>query len=149
MTKLLLKIKGNRIFNRTIFAPNIYILDDLVTYRRRKWLTVREVSISYNQVAQVNLITGIIFSQLDIITTSTDNIEIKFIPKKEAKKAKKLLDRKVHIAHRSKHGSNLTEEHKEMQGLEKSFRRLEELFDKGRISKRDFEKRKRQLIGKW
>jgi len=146
MSHLLTKIRGNRIFYRSIWVPQLYIYSDSVTYKRRKWFVVKEMTISYTQIAQVNLSLGIIFAELEIITTSNDThtILVKYTPKKETKRAKKIIDQKVHALHEKEE-----KESKEVKDFEKSLARLKMLLEKQRITKKEFDKKRKELLSRY
>lgn len=148
MGTLLLKLQGNRLFNLTFFAPFFFIFDDLMMYRRRNWLIVKEITLSYNQIARVDLTIGILFSHLDIITTARDDISIRFVNKKVAKKAKRIIDRKIHHAH-TKHKFEEIKKHTDVHKYERTLSRLKELHRKGKISKKEYDKKKRELLKKF
>ena len=145
MSNLLLQLQGIRSLNRTIFPPYLFIYDDILVFKRRKWIWVKEVSISYNQISQVTLNKGIFFSSLDIITTGTDDIILKYIPSKQAIKAKKILDQKIYHSH-AKHQQIETGSRIALSDYEKTLNRLRELLSKGQISQKDYERKKSQLI---
>ena len=144
MSTLLVTLKGNRLFNRTLFSPRLYVHDDLLIYKKRKWFMVREMTISYNQVARLTLAKGIFFAHINIITTGADEMEIKFVSKKDAAQAKSIVDQKIYHAH-AKH--NIAKGGGEDIGsFEKTMNRLKELLTKGKISEREYEKKKRGLL---
>ncbi|RJR27841.1 SHOCT domain-containing protein [candidate division WWE3 bacterium] len=145
MSNLLLKLQGIRSLNRTIFPPYLYIHDDILVYRRRKWIWVKEISISYNQISQVTLNRGIFFSSLDIITTGTDDIILKYVSTAHAIKAKKILDQKIYHSH-AKHQQIETGSRIALSDYERTLNRLRELLAKGQISEKDYERKKAQLI---
>jgi len=89
MSTLLLKLEGNRTFNGTIFPPALYIYDDLLIYRKRRWFRVKEITISYNQIAQVILDKGIVFASIELETPSTEFITIRYLGRNKATLAKK------------------------------------------------------------
>ncbi|OGC69615.1 hypothetical protein A2415_03520 [candidate division WWE3 bacterium RIFOXYC1_FULL_39_7] len=145
MSKLLLKLQGLRSLNRTIFPPYLFVYDDILIYKKRKWIWVKEISISYGQISQVTLNKGIFFSSLDIYSAGTDNIVLRFIPTEPAVKAKKILDQKVYHSH-AKHQQVETGSKVTLSDYEKSLNRLQELLNKNKISQRDFHRKKSELI---
>ncbi len=99
MATLLLELEENRTFNRTLFPAKLFVYNDLLIYTKRHWLSVREVTFAYNQIAQFNLIKGVFFAQIGLVTTGTDDIELKFVNRAKAIQAKKIIDQKVYRAH--------------------------------------------------
>jgi len=122
----------------------------MITYTKRSWFVVREMTISYNQIAQVNLISGLFFSELEIVTTSNDThtILINYTNKEETKRAKKIIDQKIHLIH-DKQKDTETIQGKDLKNYEKSLSRLKELLEKKRISKKEYETKRKELLGKW
>ncbi|KKS07571.1 hypothetical protein A3K01_00205 [candidate division WWE3 bacterium RIFOXYD1_FULL_43_17] len=145
MSILLLKLRGNPTLNRTIWPPELYIYDDLLTYRKRKWFVVREVTISYNQIAQATLHHSLLFAHLEIVTTGTDDLIVKYMGKKTGVRAKKILDQKLYHAHSKLHQEGEVD-HSKMNVYEKGLNRYRELLNRGKITKKEYEKKKRDLL---
>lgn len=145
MSNLLLHLSGNKTLNRTVFPPNLYIYDDLLLYKKRKLLSIKEITISYNQISQVTLNKGIFFASLEIVTTGTDDLVIKYISKKDAVHAKKIIDQKIYHSH-AKHHEESYEQKAAPIKVEKSIARLQELLQRGNINQSEFEKRKKELL---
>jgi hypothetical protein len=145
MSTLLMQLSGNLTLNRTIFPPFLYVYDDLLIYKKRHWFVVKEITISYNQIAQVILTRGIIFATLKVETTGEDDIIVKYVRKKKAVQAKKIIDQKIFHSH-AKHSPNQGTETNDIKQYEKSLNRLKELVNKDVISEREYEKKKDQLL---
>jgi hypothetical protein len=147
MATLLLKLQGIRSLNRTIFPPRLYVYDDLLVYKKRSWFVVREITIAYNQIAQVNIKRGLIFADIDMTTSGTDDIKIRWILKGPAKKAKKIIDQKIYHSH-ANHKQENHKLAKEVTNFEQSINRLRELLHRGQISSKEYKKRKSRLLKK-
>lgn len=145
MSTLLVILKGNRLFNKTFFRPQLFIHDDLLIYRKRRWFMTREMTISYTQVARFTLAKGILFAHIDIISTGGDEIEIKFVSKKDASQAKAIVDQKIYHAH-AKHNISQQESGGNVGSLERTMNRLKELLSRGKISDKEYEKKKKDLL---
>lgn len=145
MANLLLKINGYWTLNHTIFPPYLYLYDEILVYRKRHILSCDEITISYNHIAQVILKRGIMFSKLDIINTSGDDIVIKYIFNNKAIQAKKIIDQKVFYAH-AKHHTEAPTHQRDIQNFEKSLNRLKELLQTNRISKGEYNKKRTELL---
>ncbi len=130
-----------------------------MVYRaREKFVIVTEVTISYNHVAQVYLTKGIIFATLEIINTGgTKDIIIKFVPKKKAEQAKRIIDSKIHNLKENpfskEKSQNTTISTKrpsspelELDSVELALSRLEELLVRNRISKKEYEKKRKSIL---
>ena len=151
MSTLLLHIAGNRMYNFTLFRPHLYLYDDRIVYKKRHILTHDEFSISYSHIAQVNLIHFIyLFAHIEIATTGYRFIKVHWVLKGKARQAKKIIDEKVHQSH--KKDKHLTGEDKEkgsyISDFEMSLKRLQELLSIGKISHREFNKRRQCLLKK-
>jgi hypothetical protein len=145
MSTLLLHLSGNKTFNRTIFPPQLYIYDDLLLYKKRKLFSSKEITISYNQISQITLSKGIFFARLDVVTTGTEDIFIKFVDKKTAAQAKKIIDQKIYRSH-AKHHEDIKGKSSSELNMEKSLSRLYELFIQGHMSEKDYKKKKDALL---
>jgi hypothetical protein len=152
MSVLLLKLTGYYALNRTIFPPKIFIYEDAVVYKKRKmffWLD--EITFTYNQIAQVGLKAGLIFAHLTLASTGQDHIIVKYLFKWRARLAKKIIDQKVYHAHAKHMGGQAGGSEKKtsrMNSFEHALSRIEELAIKGRLSKRQYKKKKRELLKK-
>lgn len=156
MSALLMIVAGNRTFNRTIFQPRLYVYDDRLIYKKRHLFTSEEKTIVYNQITQIHIINlHLFFSHINIVTTGSDTMQlISYVPKKFAKRAKKVIDQKVYDMNHNKESKNRpdTQEDKKFTGAitsyEKSIVRLDELLRRGRLTKKDFKKKRKQLLKK-
>ena len=149
MSNLLYKVNKNRIRAHTIFKSSLAIYEDYMVFRDRHWLTVKETTITYKQIAQVNITTGIFFSTLHVISSGGfEETEVKYILNKQAVKAKKLVEQKLHRAHapsKQRKSFKHKKEHK-VDKFEKSLNRLRELVNKGKLSEKEYEKRRKRLL---
>jgi len=108
---------------------------------------LKEVTISYNQIARVTLTKGIFFAFMELETTGSDNILIRYISKSKGSYAKTIIDQKIYRSH-AKHSSAPDIVENEVMSFEKSVNRLNELLNTGRISESEFKKRKDELVKK-
>ena len=152
MATLLLKLKGIRSLNRTFFPPRLFVYDDLLVYRKGKLLGRREITIAYNHIVQVNLNKGLILSHLEIINTGAEDIKVKWILNGPAQKAKQIIDQKVYHVHRKGGEGNITTLKEDVgdtyHSLEKSLNRLRELVQRGKISEREYRRKRKNLLKK-
>jgi len=132
-------------FNRTPWPPYLFVYDDLLIYKKRRFFVVREMTISYNQISQIILTRGIFFSHMDIVTTGDEHIVVRFLSKNLAKHAKSIIDQKIYHAH-AKHQPNTTPVNNTANNFEKSLSRLKELLVKEVITEREFNKRRNELL---
>ena len=151
MNTLLLHIKGSRIYNFTLFRPHLYIYNDRVVYKKRHILTHDEFGIHYRHISQANFINFIyLFAHIEIVTTGQRFIKIHWVPKKQARVAKKIIDEKVHQANLKdfRTPEDGGQEPGYAQDFEMSLKRLKELLSVGKITKSEFNKRRKQLLKK-
>jgi hypothetical protein len=146
MSTLLLQIRGEPLYNLTIFPPYLYLYDDILAYRKRRFIVVDEVTLSYSHIVQVNLARGIFFSTLEIINTGVQNIKIKYIFTGQAVKAKKLIDQKIYFSLAKEKPKDNPEYAAELHNYEKSLNRLKELLSQEKITEREFEEKRKKLL---
>lgn len=147
MSTLLLHLHGNKLLNKTLLPPQLFIYDELIIFRKRYILSQKEVTISYNQISQITMNRGIFFASLDIMTSGTDDVVIRFLNKHLAAKAKKIIDQKIYYSH-AKHHDDAEKSKATPTHVEKSLTRLKELLHQGTITDREYkEKRKKVLSG--
>lgn len=152
MPTLLVKLQGNRSLNRTIHPPRLYVYDNKLVYRKRNFIKVREFSIPYNQISQVNIINGIFFAEIVVLTTGVEYIKIRYVSKSKTKLAKKIIDQKMYDLH---YGDKNKREDPEMMHytkmvneFENGLSRLNELISSHKITKKEFIKKRKALLKK-
>ena len=145
MSTLLVTLKGNRLFNRTIFSPKLFVHDDLLMYKKRRWFMVKDITISYNQVARFTLEKGIFFAHINIIATGGDEIEIKYVSMKDASQAKAIVDQKIYHSH-GRDGQFIHENGGNIGSFEKTMNRLKELLNRGKITEKEYKQKKKELL---
>lgn len=146
MPNILQVVTSMRLFSRELHPTKLFIYDENMVYVKRGIIKRNECTISYNHVSQVYLRRGYITSSLEIINTGgVENIEIKYLPIEDAKKAKRIIDQKIAHTHarvsgRSAHFQESSPE------FEKQLARLKELKLKGMISEREFERKRKEML---
>jgi len=138
-------------YNFTLFRPHLYIYTDRVVYKKRHILTHDEFSIHYKQISQANYINFIyLYAHIEIVTTGQRFIKIHWVPKRQAKTALKIIDEKIHQSH--KKNVRTPEDGGQSEGYVKDFelslKRLKELLGIGKITKKEFDKKRKQLLKK-
>ena len=147
MSTLLLELSGNRELNHTIWPPRLYIYDDLLIYKKRRFFRTAEITISYSHIVRINLNRGIIFANLELVTSADENIMIKYIIKSKSMRAKMIIDQKIYSA-LAKHNVESVKAPHATHEYEKSVQRLKELHSRGHISDKDYKARKADLLKK-
>ncbi len=145
MSTLLIELHGNPTFNRTIWPAHLLVFDDLLIYKKRSWFVIREITISYNQIARVTLVKSVLFAHLEIETTGADNVKLRYLSKGKASYAKTIIDQKIYRSH-AKHAAAPEADNAKVSTFEKSLNRLKELEARGQISGHDYDKKKNELI---
>ena len=80
--------RGNR-----IFPTSIIVTETAVMRRKRNWLTLNEESIGIRNVANVNILTGIIWSDIRIESTGgSDPLDSHGHTKSDARRIKELIE---------------------------------------------------------
>jgi hypothetical protein len=133
-------------FNRTVFPPHLYVYDDILLYKRRSLLRSKEITVAYSHITQVMLLKGIFFAGLDVITAGVEHINIRFVSKELADKAKKIIDQKVYLAHAKHKVPEESDKKGTVNTVEKSIARYKELLEKGVISQKQFDKKTVEIL---
>lgn len=147
MPHLLLKIWGHPLYNRTIFPPKLELYDESVIYKHRSFFYADEFTLPYSHIVQVNLHKGILFASLEIVTSGIQNLTLKYVQKDAAVRAKKLIDKKIYYA-LAKERPKDTAQPESIHVYERSLDRLKELLNQGKLTKSEFEKKRRELLKK-
>ena len=144
---LLMKVGGNKYVNHSFFRPYLYAYDDMLIYTKRHHIFfVDEITIPYNQIAMVNHHKKLIFSKLEFVLAGAgDSVTIKGIWNRPATRIKKLIDDKIYHEHNKRHFKHENETHT-MDNIDKTLHRFKELLENGRISEREYEKKKKELL---
>ena len=138
--------------NKNPFAHHLFIYDDKMIFKTRVLFKHMETTISYNHVSQVNLINELLFSHLEIINTGVvENIFIKYVGKRAGKEAKKVIDQKIHHTHARTPQNDQYSPHNmvgesNIQDIEKSLIRLNELLARGSIDRAEYNKRRSSIL---
>lgn len=142
-----MRLQGNKYVNHSFFRPYLFIYDNMLVYKKRRWVFFTdEITVSYNHVVQVNLHKGIWFAKLDVVNTGAENVTIKGVWRGPATKAKKVMDQKIYEVHNKEHRMLHPGEHHPIARFEKNLRRLKELVRKGKISRKEYEKKKKRFL---
>lgn len=148
MTNLILKINGNKYVNHSFFRPFLYIYDDKIIYTKRHHIfKVDEVTMSFEHIARVSIHRGILFSKIEIMTSGGEgHVTMKGVWNKTAKKTKKLIEQKIFSSHNKSHTSHNVSVQSDIHSFEKSLTRLRELLHRGKITQKEFDKRRNDLV---
>lgn len=139
-------LHGNRELNHTPWPPYLYVYDDLLVYRKRKFFRLKEVTMAYSHIVRIDLERGLFFATLNIFTHAHEHITVKFIGKKDAIKAKKIIDQKIYSA--SKHKGEEEKVSSISLDYERSLGRLNELLNRGKLTKKEYSRKKADLLKK-
>lgn len=149
MSNLLLEVKTNLMRAHTIFGSSLKIYEDYLTLRRRVWFNVEEVTMTTSNIAQVNLITGIFFSTIQIINSSgAEDVKIRHVWNPSARKAKAILDQKLQQSYAAgiddrEFGDSVKTS---LGDFEKSLNRMRELVRKGKMTENEYEQKRQKML---
>jgi hypothetical protein len=129
-----------------IHPTTLYIYDEYMVYVKRGFIRRNEATISYNHVSQVYFRKGYIASSIEVINTGgVENINIPWVNTQDAQKAKKIIDQKVFHTH-----ARVSGKEKSLgigsPDFERRLARLRELVARGEMSKKEFEKRREEML---
>lgn len=140
MAKTLMTIKGSKLLSNT-WKQELQILEDgvygegLVVGKRVK------MHLLYQNIAQINITRGVLTADIEIVNKGgSGNLIIKAVNKKEADKAKELIDQKIaDVVNETKSQStnNYADE----------IKKLADLRDQEIISGEEFEAKKKSILG--
>jgi hypothetical protein len=145
----LYKCHGNKYLNQSFFHIYLHVYADYIKYYRRILLSTSESTISYKNISSVQIKQGLLFSNIEVITASGNDIEVKYIYRPHAQIAKKIIEQKIHDAHKGYSDIEYqTHIHQQVNDYENSLKKLHMLKDKKDISKSEFKKVRNRLIKK-
>src|ERR1700730_13319472 len=100
MSELLMKLQSNMILAADIRPSVLYLYDDKLCYFGNVGvLGGQEMSLNYDQVAQVNQHRGLIEGSLEIINSGGRNtILISHVTNSEAERAKTIIEQRANLA---------------------------------------------------
>ncbi len=135
-----------RIYTGELHPTALYIYDEYMVYVKRGIIKRNEATISYNHVSQVYFRKGYIASSIEVINTGgVENIIIPWVSTSEAEKAKKIIDQKVFHTH-----ARVSGKEKSLgvgsPDFERRLARLKELVARGQMSKKEFDKRREEML---
>ena len=135
-----------RIYTGELHPTALYIYDEYMVYVKRGIIKRNEATISYNHVSQVYFRKGYIASSIEVINTGgVENIIIPWVNTAEAQKAKKIIDQKVFHTH-----ARVSGKEKSLgvgsPDFERRLARLKELVARGQMSKKEFDKRREEML---
>lgn len=148
MPNLILKVQGNKYVNHSFFRPFLYVYDDKVVYTKRHHVVkVDEITMAFEHIARINIHRGLLFSRIEIMTSGGEgHVTIKGVWNKTAKKAKKLIEQKVFSSHNKPQTTHATNVQGDIHNFEKSLTRLRELLHRGKITQKEFDKKRNDLV---
>lgn len=149
MSTLIFKATAYFLRSKTIFPPSIEIYDDFMKYRNTHWFFWHdEITVTYNHIAQVNIRKGIFFGDIELVNTGgVENIIVKHLFRWDAVKAKAIIEQKLYAAHQKPNRKTTKKTTSDkIHELEHGISRLRELQHRGRISRGEYNKRRKKLL---
>lgn len=143
MSQLLLKVKADALRSMELIPASLEIYDDKIIFRDRGLLSRKESTISYKQISQVSLNKGLVHSTLEVINTGGfKNIRLEHINNDLAISAKALIEQSIQQAHAT------GEARKDLiPGVLERMEQLKELLDRKLIDKKEYEEKKKVILG--
>ncbi len=139
MGKLLMIVKGSKLLTNT-WKQEIQISENEVYGEVLRVGKRVKMHLPYESIAQVNITRGVLTADIEIINKGgAGNLLIKAVNKKEADKAKELIDERIIIARnesKSQVAISPTDE----------IKKLAELRDQGIVTDEEFEIKKKSFL---
>lgn len=144
MSELLLKISANKILAMDFRPQTLYVFDDHIEYRGNEGVIGgQEVTLAYNQIAEVHVERGIIQSSLSIVNNGgQEDVGMDHLMRADAEKAKELIE-----AHVEQVGGRGVGPAAGGQDINSELAELGKLLEQGVITGPEYEQRKAQLSG--
>jgi len=136
--KPLMIVRGSQLLSNT-WKQEIQILENEVYGETLRVGKREKMHLSYENIAQVNITRGILTADIEIVNKGgSGNLMIKAVKKKDADKAKELIDQKrKSILNKQNSTSNSADE----------IKKLSELRDQGVITEEEFNAKKKEIFG--
>lgn len=150
MSNLLLKISSNKLLAFDLRPAILLIYDDHVEYKGNQGVIGgEEVSLSYNQIAEVDVKRGFIQSSLTVVNTGgQDDIKMGHLLVADAESGKKAIEQQLQLLGRSASGQLATAPlQPTVSGANPEIAELNKLLEQGIITAAQYEQRKVQLTG--
>src|SRR6266566_4289156 len=139
MARVLMKLRGNIWLSGT-WKEELTITDEAVEADVVRELKRTRMSLSYDRIAQVNIIRGIFRADIEVVNKGgADNLIVKALRKDEAESAKALIQRKLQesIVQRARPASGIA-------SISAELERLAALRDRGILTDIEFQAQKRK-----
>lgn len=139
----LMEVAGSRLATSEVLPNKIFIFEDRIEEHDTGFLKKSMQTIRHEQVAQVSISRGVVFSQLTIESTGGHAIVARGLTRGEAEDAKRLLDDCIRKARRP--AAAPAQQTREPDVLDQ-IRKLGELRDAGLLTPEEFESKKSELL---
>jgi hypothetical protein len=145
----LYEFQASRLKGHRIFTPNVIrVWPDRVEEYEHHALRKKETrTISYQQVSEISLARGLVWSDISIESTGGKSFMLEGIPKADAERVKGLLDNAVAAAKGGTSTSPPTAASPPALDLADQLRKLAELRDQGILTDDEFAAQKAKLLG--
>jgi len=141
-SKILMTVTGSKLLSNT-WKQELKIGEDGI-YGETLAIGKRvKMHLPYENIAQVNISRGVLSADIEIINKGgSGNLVVKAINKKEAEKAKELIEKK-----RAKIQSTKKVQYHDNNSSANEIKKLAELRDQKIITEEEFQAKKKQVLG--
>ncbi len=148
-TSPLYEFQASRFKGGRLFTPNVIrVWPDRVEEYEFHALRKKETrTISYQQVSEVSLARGLVWSDISIESTGGKSFALQGVPKSDAERVKSLLDAAVAAAEGGSTGSPTASGSTAVPDVADQLRKLAELRDDGILTDEEFAAQKAKLLG--
>ena len=138
----LMKLNGSKMLSNT-WKQELIVTDTgveaeiLIVGRRTK------KTLPYERIAQVNLSNGILTTDIEVVNTGgADNVVVRAVNKKEAVKAKELIEQKMLEISTKRNGTTVADD------IPAQIKKLSDLKQQGILTEVEFNSKKSELLAK-
>jgi hypothetical protein len=147
-TTPLYEFQASRLKGGRIFTPNVIRVwpDRIEEYEHHALRKKETRTISYQQVSEVSLSRGMVWSDISIESTGGKSLALSGVPKSDAEQVKRLLDDAVAAAKGGTSGSAVATVAASTPDLADQLRKLADLRDQGILTDEEFTVQKAKLL---
>lgn len=135
--RVLLRVQGSMLLSNT-WKQELVITEHDVRGEVLQAFKRIKMSLPYDRIAQVNIVRGILSAELEVVNKGgTDNLIVRGLSKRDAERAKDLIEERMRAGPPGATGSVADE-----------LAKLADLKDRAIITQAEFDEQKRRLLAK-
>lgn len=135
--RVLLRVQGSMLLSNT-WKQELVITEHDVRGEVLQAFKRIKMSLPYDRIAQVNIVRGILSAELEVVNKGgTDNLIVRGLSKRDAERAKDLIEERMRAGSPGATGSVADE-----------LAKLADLKDRAIITQAEFDEQKRRLLAK-